>query len=88
MLESKGYPNRLGPWGWIGGARWGPDRYLYSLHRITGLLPPAAYRRHAGHEQLNDAERLAHDPVPRQVVGHRAEDAQAASTSQKTRFEN
>jgi succinate dehydrogenase / fumarate reductase cytochrome b subunit len=23
--------------GWLFGGRWGPDRYLYSLHRITGL---------------------------------------------------
>jgi len=36
-LAVKGYPNRLGIWGWVGGARWGPDRYLYTLHRITGL---------------------------------------------------
>jgi succinate dehydrogenase / fumarate reductase cytochrome b subunit len=37
MLEVKGHPNRLGVWGWLGGGRWGTDRYLYSLHRITGL---------------------------------------------------
>lgn len=37
MLETKGHPNRLGIWGWLGGGRWGLERYLYSLHRITGL---------------------------------------------------
>ena len=37
MLETKGHPNRLGIWGWVGGGRWGVDRYLYSLHRLTGL---------------------------------------------------
>jgi succinate dehydrogenase / fumarate reductase cytochrome b subunit len=31
------YPNRLGVWGWLGGGRWGLERYLYSLHRLTGL---------------------------------------------------
>ena len=31
------HPNRLGVFGWLGGGRWGPDRYLYSLHRVTGL---------------------------------------------------
>lgn len=31
------YPNRLGVWGWFGGGRWGVERYLYSLHRLTGL---------------------------------------------------
>jgi succinate dehydrogenase / fumarate reductase, cytochrome b subunit len=37
MLENKGRPNRLGIWGWLGGGRWGVERYLYSLHRVTGL---------------------------------------------------
>ena len=46
-----------------------------------------AIRRLAGYEDVNDAERLAHDPVMRQVVGDRAVDGQAASTSQMSRFE-
>lgn len=29
--------NRLGVWGWLGGGRWGMERYAYILHRITGL---------------------------------------------------
>ena len=29
--------NRLGIWGWIGGGRWGFERYAYILHRVTGL---------------------------------------------------
>lgn len=37
MLEAKGHPNRLGLWGWLGGGRWGVERYLYALHRLTGL---------------------------------------------------
>ncbi len=37
MLEYKGRPNRLGIWGWLGGGRWGAERYLYTLHRVTGL---------------------------------------------------
>ncbi len=37
MLENKGHPNRLGLWGWLGGGRWGAERYLYTLHRLTGL---------------------------------------------------
>jgi len=31
------YPNRLGIWGWLGGGRWGIERYAYALHRLTGL---------------------------------------------------
>jgi succinate dehydrogenase / fumarate reductase cytochrome b subunit len=37
MLENKGRPNRLGPKGWVTGGRWGFERYLYTLHRVTGL---------------------------------------------------
>ena len=37
MLKAKGYPNHLEIWGWVGGGRWGPERYLYTLHRVTGL---------------------------------------------------
>lgn len=37
MLDTKGHPNRLGLWGWLGGGRWGLERYLYTLHRLTGL---------------------------------------------------
>ncbi len=37
MIETKGHPNRLGIWGWLGGGRWGVERYLYALHRLTGL---------------------------------------------------
>ncbi|MFP5276542.1 MAG: hypothetical protein ACLGPM_05465 [Acidobacteriota bacterium] len=31
------HENRIGLWGWIGGGRWGIERYAYSLHRLTGL---------------------------------------------------
>ncbi len=37
MLENKGRPNRLGVQGWLTGGRWGFERYLYALHRLTGL---------------------------------------------------
>ena len=37
MLVTTGHPNRLGIWGWLGGGRWGAERYLYTLHRVTGL---------------------------------------------------
>ena len=36
-LTNLGRPNRLGIWGWLGGGRWGMERYLYALHRVTGL---------------------------------------------------
>jgi succinate dehydrogenase / fumarate reductase cytochrome b subunit len=37
MAQIERYDNRLGLWGWLGGGRWGLERYVYSLHRITGL---------------------------------------------------
>lgn len=37
MLQTQAHPNKLGIFGWLGGGRWGLDRYLYSLHRLTGL---------------------------------------------------
>lgn len=36
-LPAGGRPNRLGLWGWLGGGRWGFERYLYALHRLSGL---------------------------------------------------
>jgi len=36
-MESLAHSNRLGIRGWVGGGRWGIERYLYTLHRLTGL---------------------------------------------------
>jgi len=37
MAEQKKFDNRLGIKGWLGGGRWGFERYLYTLHRLSGL---------------------------------------------------
>jgi succinate dehydrogenase / fumarate reductase, cytochrome b subunit len=37
MAEINRFDNRLGLWGWLGGGRWGVERYAYILHRLTGL---------------------------------------------------
>ena len=58
-----------------------------TIHRLDGLFRQSVFGRLAGYEDVNDAERLALDPVMRQVVGGRAVDAQAASASQMGRFE-
>jgi succinate dehydrogenase / fumarate reductase cytochrome b subunit len=36
-MATQAHPNRLGIRGWVGGGRWGLERYLYTLHRLTGL---------------------------------------------------
>jgi hypothetical protein len=58
-----------------------------TVHRLDGLFRQSVFGRLAGYEAVNDAERLALDPVMCQVVGGRAVDAQAASVSQMGRFE-
>ena len=58
-----------------------------TTHRLDGLFRQSVYGRVAGYEDVNDADRLALDPVMRQVVGGRAVDARAASASQMGRFE-
>lgn len=48
MIENKGRPNRLGVAGWVTGGRWGLERYLYTLHRLTGLGILAYFVLHIG----------------------------------------
>ena len=45
-MTSRGHPNRLGIRGWVGGGRWGFERYLYTLHRLTGLGLLAYFAMH------------------------------------------
>src|ERR687885_1826972 len=56
-------------------------------HRLLGQFRQAVFGRLAGYEDVNDADRLAHDPAMRWVVGGWAVTKQAASTSQMGRFE-
>jgi hypothetical protein len=56
-------------------------------HLIAGLFRQSVFGRLAGYEDVNDADRLAHDPAMRAVVDRSGLDRQAASTSQMGRFE-
>jgi len=56
-------------------------------HMLIGLFRQSVFGRLAGYEDVNDAERLAHDPAMRAVVDRTGLDRQAASTSHMGRFE-
>ena len=56
-------------------------------HMLSGLFRQSVFGRLAGYEDVNDADRLAHDPAMRAIVDRRGLDRAAASTSQMGRFE-
>jgi hypothetical protein len=53
----------------------------------VGMLRQSVFGRLAGYEDVNDAERLRHDPAMRWIVGGKAAKGRAASPSQMGRFE-
>ncbi len=56
-------------------------------HALVGMLRQSAFGRLAGYEDVNDAQRLRHDPAMRWIVGNKAASDCAASASQMGRFE-
>ena len=56
-------------------------------HTLPGLCRQSVFGRLAGYEDTNDADRLSVDPSMRYIVGGRAKERNAASTSQMGRFE-
>ena len=56
-------------------------------HGMIGQLRQSVFGRIAGYDDVNDADRLGRDPAMRWVVGGKAVEKQAASTSQMGRFE-
>jgi hypothetical protein len=56
-------------------------------HSMVALIRQSLFSRLAGYEDTNDAERLSVDPTMRHVVGGRATERTAASTSEMGRFE-
>ena len=56
-------------------------------HLLVGLLRQSVFGCLAGYEDVNDAERLARDPVMRAIVDRKGLERSAASTSQMGRYE-
>jgi len=52
-----------------------------------GCSRQSVFGRLAGHEDVNDGERLRHDPAMRWIVGGKATQGSAASPSRMGRFE-
>ena len=56
-------------------------------HALVDLFRQSVFGRLAGYEDVNDAERLRHDPAMRWIIGGNAAHGRAASPSQMGRFE-
>ena len=54
---------------------------------MTGQFRQSVVGRLGGYEDVNDADRLGGDPAMRWIVGDKAVERQATSTSQMGRFE-
>ena len=55
-------------------------------HGMTGQFRQSVFGRLGGYDDVNDADRLGRDPAMRWIVGGKAIERQAASTSQMGRF--
>ena len=56
-------------------------------HGMTAQFRQSVFGRLGGYEDVNDADRLGRDPAMRWIVGGKAVERQAASSSQMGRFE-
>src|SRR3712207_2523273 len=87
LLAYRDLDDALGLTDMAGGTLSECHRGRKTRHLLTGLLRRSVFGRLAGYEDVNDAERLTHDPATRAVVGRGGLDRLAASTSQMGRFE-
>jgi len=87
LLAYRELDDALGLTDLVGGELVDPRTGKNGQHAMTGLFRQSVFGRLAGYEDVNDADRLAHDPAMRWIVGGRAVAKAAASSSQMGRFE-
>ncbi|UCC30372.1 MAG: transposase [Phycisphaerales bacterium] len=64
-----------------------PRQGKNTQHTMLAMLQQSVYGRLTGYEDVNDPERLRIDRTMRRVVGGRAKEREAASTSEMSRVE-
>ena len=87
LLAYRELDDALGLTDLAGGVLSDARRGKNTRHLLTGLFRQSVFGRLAGYEDVNDADRLAHDPAMRAVVDRQGLDRSAASTGQMGRFE-
>ena len=87
LLAYRELDDALGLTDFAGAALSDGRRGKNTRHLLAGLLRQSVFGRLAGYEDVNDADRLAHDPAMRAVVDRGGLGRRAASTSQMGRFE-
>ena len=87
LLSYRELDNALGLSALAGNALSEVRRGKNTRHLLIGLLRQSVFGRLAGYEDVNDAERLARDPVMRAIVDRKGLEGAAASSSQMGRFE-
>ena len=75
-------------WPWPRAATWAArSAFRPPIAGWWGQFRQSVFGRLGGYEDVNDADRLGRDPAMRWIVGGKAVERQAASTSQMGRFE-
>src|SRR4051794_7530504 len=83
LLPFRDLDDALGLTGWAGAALADTRTGQNSRHTLIAQLRQSVFGRLAGYEDVNDADRLAHDPALRWIVGGRAVTQYAASAASR-----
>ncbi len=87
LLPYRELDDALGPTEIAGDTLTDTRRGKNGRHGLVGQFRQSVIGRLGGYDDVNDADRLSLDPVMRWIVGGKAIERQAASSSQMRRFE-